>query len=176
MPWYKLIWFPLAIPKCGFFLWLACLGRLGTQDRLHLDIPNLLCLLCNGCIESHDHLFFQCPFTKKTWDSVALKCKISPTSLLLPWEDRVIRMVGLCSSKSFSSTIRKLCFAATIYKIWNERNRRLHEEGSREEKEVIWDIIDIVRNRLVSAKNILDNVENRSIQVEWRLPESIFFA
>ena len=33
--WYKLIWFPLAIPKCGFILWLAIRERLGTQDRLH---------------------------------------------------------------------------------------------------------------------------------------------
>ena len=37
IPWYKLIWFPLAIPKCGFFLWLAIQRRLGTHDRLHLD-------------------------------------------------------------------------------------------------------------------------------------------
>ena len=44
--WHKLVWFSKAIPKCGFFLWLAFHGRLGTQDRLHIDSSNLRCLLC----------------------------------------------------------------------------------------------------------------------------------
>ena len=60
--WYKLIWFPKAIPKCGSILWLAIRGRLGMQDRLHIDPSNLTCLLCNRQLETHDHLFFNCSY------------------------------------------------------------------------------------------------------------------
>ena len=133
---------------------------------------NTQCLLCNGGTETHDHLFFHCPFSKLIWDSIALKCNINTAAI--PWESRICQMVGICSGKSLSSSIKKLCLAATIYSIWNERNKRFHDGSLREAKMVTWDIIELVRYRLMSSKNIQDNEENRSIQLEWRLPESVF--
>ena len=52
--WHKLVWFPSAIPKCGFILWLAIRERLGTHDRLHIDTSTWSCLLCNTQVETHD--------------------------------------------------------------------------------------------------------------------------
>ena len=83
-------------------------------------------------------------------------------------------MVGISSGKSLASSIKKLCLSASVYSIWKERNNRFHDGSLREAKMVIWDIVELVRYRLMSSKNILDNDENRGIQVEWRLPESIF--
>ena len=170
--WHNLIWFPLAIPKCSFILWLAIKGRLGTQGRLHLDNLNLKCLLCNSCMETHDHLFFHCTFSRQVWDFISLKCKITP--VVLSWEDRITQMVDLCSGNSLTSSIRKLCLATTIYCIWTERNRRFHEGSHREAKVIIWDITDLVRCRLVSSRKIPDNEDNQNIQSEWGLPDSIF--
>ena len=46
--WHKLIWFPKAIPKCGFILWLTIRERLGTLDRLHIGPVSRTCFLCNN--------------------------------------------------------------------------------------------------------------------------------
>ena len=77
-------------------------------------------------------------------------------------------MVSICCGNSLASSIKKICLAATIYSIWNERNKRLHDGSLREAKVVTWDIIELVRCRLMSSKNIQDNEENRGIQMEWR--------
>ena len=61
VPWYSLVWFKGHIPKHSFCLWLACLKRLPTQDRLFLwkhEPPDMKCSLCLSCMDSHSHLFF----------------------------------------------------------------------------------------------------------------------
>ncbi|XP_024964651.1 uncharacterized protein LOC112504926 [Cynara cardunculus var. scolymus] len=74
VPWYKSVWFSGHIPKHAFCLWLACQRRLPTQDRLIWkdEPPDLKCLLCGNCIDSHAHLFFQCVFAREVWESMLL--------------------------------------------------------------------------------------------------------
>lgn len=58
-------WFSKNVPRWAFILWLCCLGRLSTKDRLRqwkLDVDPL-CIFRNSGVESHDHLFFECPFS-----------------------------------------------------------------------------------------------------------------
>ena len=170
--WYKLLWYPLAIPKCSFILWLAIRGRLGTLDRLHLT-PNIhTCFLCNNQGENHDHLFFKCPFSKFIWERLMQKCHLYLGDL--SWEDCYSQMVLLCRGKSLTAVVRKLSLAVSVYQIWAERNSRLHENGFRREKEVLWSISDLIRLRLYLVTGIPDTAENRSIQIAWSLPDSIF--
>ena len=56
--WYNLIWFSGHLPKAAFFLWLAVKKKLGTQDRIHNQVPGILYLLYGSQLETHDHLFF----------------------------------------------------------------------------------------------------------------------
>jgi hypothetical protein len=58
--WWHLIWFPYAIPKHAFILWLAVHNRLTTSNRLLLWGFNgdPLCGFCHHVIESRNHLFF----------------------------------------------------------------------------------------------------------------------
>jgi hypothetical protein len=58
--WWRLVWFPLAIPKQAFILWLATKNRLVTGVRLlswgyRGDIQ---CCFCRNQMESRNHLFF----------------------------------------------------------------------------------------------------------------------
>ena len=68
--WVKLIWFPGRIPKAAFCLWLAVKGRPQTQDRLYICDPSMKCLLCNSCMEDHEHLFFKCRVSSIVWRMV----------------------------------------------------------------------------------------------------------
>ena len=157
--WHKLVWFPTAIPKCGFILWLALQGRLGTQDRLHIDSSNMKCLLCQICLETHDHLFFICTFSKHIWEGLSLLCDIPHRDM--PWEERIVQMIGLCKGKSYQVIIRKLCLAAAIYHIWQERNNRFHEGSYRDASFVRRTIVDLIRWRLFSSKGIQNIAVNR---------------
>ena len=58
--WWRLVWFPLAIPKQAFILWLAMKDRLVTRVGLlswdyRVDIQSCF---CKNQMESRNHLFF----------------------------------------------------------------------------------------------------------------------
>ncbi|XP_062094229.1 uncharacterized protein LOC133800289 [Humulus lupulus] len=64
----NVVWCSLVVPKHRFILWKASLGHLLTRDKLHycnLELPSLLCPVCEMEQESHAHLFFVCPFSQQ---------------------------------------------------------------------------------------------------------------
>lgn len=58
--WWHLIWFPCAIPKHVFILWLTVQNQLTRSDRLLVWGFNgdPFCGFCHHVIESINHLFF----------------------------------------------------------------------------------------------------------------------
>lgn len=66
--WWKLVWFSSCIPKHAFMLRLVFGNRLKMQDRMkywdgnHNSVKG--CLLCGQVIETHQHLFFECAYSK----------------------------------------------------------------------------------------------------------------
>ncbi|KAL0444936.1 UNVERIFIED_CONTAM: hypothetical protein Slati_2216300 [Sesamum latifolium] len=54
------------IPRHRFILWLAVLERLSTLDKPWLQHLGTDCVLCHSSTpETHDHLFFRCPFASE---------------------------------------------------------------------------------------------------------------
>ncbi|XP_024963365.1 uncharacterized protein LOC112503582 [Cynara cardunculus var. scolymus] len=108
VPWHKAVWLSGHIPKHAFCLWLACQRRLPTQDRMLWkdEPPDLECLLCRHCMDSHSHLFFQCSYAHEVLETIS------------------------DSSRRPKSVKKKLALAASVFYIWQERNRRLFTEES----------------------------------------------
>jgi hypothetical protein len=69
----EMIWSTWAPPKCRVFAWLLLQNRLWCADRLQRrQCPNsYFCPLCIRNLETSWHLFFECPFTRSIWASVA---------------------------------------------------------------------------------------------------------
>lgn len=69
---HSIIWQKEHIPRHAFVLWLASKRRLKTMDRLPTAMtpPNPNRVLCNIDLESHEHLFFMCRYTRNVWDEV----------------------------------------------------------------------------------------------------------
>jgi len=69
VPWSRVIWFPLAIPRHAFMLWLAFKNSLATKDRMLSWGFNgdSLCRFCFGHQECIEHLFFHCGFSLRIW-------------------------------------------------------------------------------------------------------------
>ncbi|KAH1222734.1 putative ribonuclease H protein [Glycine max] len=69
--WRKIFYGNLARPRAKFILWMTCLDRLPTKDRLHRFgvVTDCKCVFC-GLTETCDHLFFECATTKKVWADI----------------------------------------------------------------------------------------------------------
>ncbi|KAL0285318.1 UNVERIFIED_CONTAM: hypothetical protein Sradi_7176900 [Sesamum radiatum] len=64
--WTSLLVGTFRIPRHRFILWLAVQGRLSTTDKPWLQHLGSGCVLCqDGIPESHEHLFFMCPFASE---------------------------------------------------------------------------------------------------------------
>lgn len=110
LTWSHTVWFPAHIPKCSVVTWLAIQHRLSTEDRLVLFgiKSSSCCSLCGGS-ESHDHLFFNCPFSSQIWDSISTKLNVSwaPQS----WANWVVL---LSSFKGISLRVITIKLAFTV--------------------------------------------------------------
>ena len=70
-----MVWFSQSTTKHSFILWLAVQGKLLTQDRMmswHQG-EDLKCSLWSNINDSHQHLFFECEFSKQVWKEVKTK-------------------------------------------------------------------------------------------------------
>ncbi|KAJ6353056.1 hypothetical protein OIU76_002137 [Salix suchowensis] len=123
---HLLIWQKEHIPRHAFILWLAVQGRLRTRDRISTitAIPSLLCALCNQEPETHDHLFFRCHHSRTVWETVNRHAGLTWPSL--PWNQLTDWAIASHKcKKNVTSMIARLSLAASVYNIWQERNRRI---------------------------------------------------
>jgi hypothetical protein len=67
--WWNLIWFPIAIPRHAFILWLDVKDSLSTGERLlkWSFKGDVMCVFCRSNIKGRDHLFFQYGFSERIW-------------------------------------------------------------------------------------------------------------
>ncbi|XP_074292881.1 uncharacterized protein LOC141619760 [Silene latifolia] len=79
----KVVWYPwvlnrMIIPRHAFLCWLVAQKRLLTQDRLikMQVIQANCCYLCGEMLECHDHLFFQCRYSRICLELTACWCMV----------------------------------------------------------------------------------------------------
>ena len=73
--WYNVIWSKSNCPKMAHTTYKAIKGRLSTKDRLKSwgILNEDICNLCGKETETHNHLFFDCKFSKRVWAIQKLK-------------------------------------------------------------------------------------------------------
>ncbi|KAJ7009375.1 hypothetical protein NC653_000139 [Populus alba x Populus x berolinensis] len=167
---YHLIWFPGHVPRHAFILWIASLERLSTMDRLQSFriIHAATCILCGAQEETHEHLFFQCPYSASVWREIARKSSITwpsmPWQHLLQWAAATLK-----SPKIFVHNLAKSILSTTVYFIWYERNNRIFNNVNRTVQELGAEIFQLIRACLLQQDpnripNCFKNI--------WSLPES----
>ncbi|GJY49754.1 hypothetical protein Tco_0439710 [Tanacetum coccineum] len=111
---------------------------------------DLKCSLCNECPDSHDHLFFECQYSRIVWD------KISSKGEMLNGLQNLSSVIRSMEAKSNKSTIRqvvnKLIIASTVYHIWNERNKRIFQNSNRNANDLLMIITRNIEEMLMSLK------------------------
>jgi hypothetical protein len=152
VPWWQVVWFPLAIPRHAFLLWLVFRNALTTKDHMcgWGFTGNSLCRLCYGCQE-FIHLFFQCNFCRRVWLHLMAACFIS--NPCVQWDDVLDWSCNL-KSKSLQNTLCKFCLVAAVYHIWRLRNDLCYGNTPLIEEALVDRIKGEVRTRVMSSRKM----------------------
>ncbi|KAJ9557020.1 hypothetical protein OSB04_011634 [Centaurea solstitialis] len=144
--WARCVWFKGHIPKHAFCLWLACLGRLPTQDRIFTwktDPPDLSCSLCKVC-DSHAHLFFDCTVARQVW--IEVLAKLDWSSCPLDWDGIMQCISNVAVGPRLLA--HRIAIASAVYTIWCERNKRLFEDTAHSVPHLVKTILSTVHDRV----------------------------
>ena len=92
--WHTSVWFPQAIRRHAFIVWLVIHDRLDTQDKLLKWglINSMACVFCRANVEDRNHLFFGCHFTAGIWMRILRLCG----NFRMPrnWENEFLWVMG----------------------------------------------------------------------------------
>ncbi|XP_062106076.1 uncharacterized protein LOC133817538 [Humulus lupulus] len=119
------VWHHLCVPKHRFISWQMINDHLLTRDKLGkiLELPSYLCPVCECFNESHQHLFFDCSFTKN------LQQAVSSWSGFQGWPLTMVAWKSWCSHVGYDlqQLVWNAIIAAVIYSVWCNRNRCLFD-------------------------------------------------
>ncbi|GJR16461.1 reverse transcriptase zinc-binding domain-containing protein [Tanacetum coccineum] len=102
-----------------YVLWMAILGKLQTQDKIFQwnNDATMKCSLRNLCMDSHDHLFFQCKYAADVWEAVKDKGYLN--RFKQKWIDNVNHMaVGHCRAIKSVEVAREWDINSKISNLW----------------------------------------------------------
>ncbi|GJX75261.1 hypothetical protein Tco_0313856 [Tanacetum coccineum] len=114
------------------------------------DLTQLWCPLCDTQMDTHAHLFFECPFSKKVWLYVR---RLADMELVPPiLNDIFLHLQPMSHKRTTRSIIGRLILAASSYFIWLERNNCLFKMIKRSPEEIHDVIMVTVRLKLISFR------------------------
>ncbi|GJV75755.1 reverse transcriptase domain, reverse transcriptase zinc-binding domain protein [Tanacetum coccineum] len=171
--WFHLVWSHHSIPRHAIHVWLIMRRRLKTHDRMRqwdvgpdIDLNLLRCSLCKAQPDSHDHLFFECPYSSRVWLQVLHMADIQFASS--KWCDIMDWLLPISKQSNVLSIVGRLLVAAVSYYIWQERNNRIHGKGERHHDQLVKVIKEVTRLKLASIK-FKKSVRVEKLRATWKI-------
>ncbi|KAK4384178.1 putative ribonuclease H protein [Sesamum angolense] len=165
--WYSLLLGPCKIPKYSFVLWLAILEKLSTMDKPWLSHLGGVCVLCGRELETHEHLFFRCSYSRRCIRVLKNSVRFSWPNRAwgedIPWASK--RYVG----RHIVQAAYRALLAAMVYHIWQERNQRVFMHTTRPSSLIARNAIDAIRQKILSIE-FIESVSVRGLYRLWRIP------
>ncbi|KAL0300308.1 UNVERIFIED_CONTAM: hypothetical protein Scaly_3051400 [Sesamum calycinum] len=165
--WHGLLQGRYKIPRHNFILWLAILEKLSTLDKHWISHGDNGCVLCAGQhVESHDHLFFNCLYTRRCLQIVQRQVRfhwpLSGWQQCIKWASKRWRSEHLINAAS------RALLAALVYYIWIERNNRKFTATSSAAESVARRVVEEVRLRILSDDFIV-SLQTRTLYRIWKI-------
>ncbi|XP_021844803.2 uncharacterized protein [Spinacia oleracea] len=139
--WKRIICNSKASPKATFIVWLALQNRLATKERLlkwNMQIDGG-CVSCQTQVETLEHLFYECIFSKRVWSSVLSKIGVDIT--IQTWQGEIDWEAKKSRGTKPRDKICNMAFVETIYNIWLQRNSKVFKSSI--------DYVDVISSRIV---------------------------
>ncbi|GKC61007.1 RNA-directed DNA polymerase, eukaryota, reverse transcriptase zinc-binding domain protein, partial [Tanacetum coccineum] len=150
--WHKVVWFSQCNPRMAFIMWMAIKRRLQTQDRVMVwnNDKSMKCSLYKIINDSHNHLFFECDYSKEIW--MYFKKKMGNSGFSDRWDDLEEQYANKECNNSIGSILRRITLALTVYHIWKERNTRIFKNEVVDVKILLKIIADDIKLQLMGLK------------------------
>ncbi|GJR43593.1 RNA-directed DNA polymerase, eukaryota [Tanacetum coccineum] len=119
-------WVKMIPIKVNVFAWRVRMDKLLTRLNLSLrgmDIPSILCPICDLEVESISHLLFSCSMARDILSKVFQWWSLDSTSFL-SYEDWLSWFIDIHTSKQVKSVLEGV-FYVTWWQIWRFRNNLL---------------------------------------------------
>ncbi|KAL0383158.1 UNVERIFIED_CONTAM: hypothetical protein Scaly_0603100 [Sesamum calycinum] len=166
--WSSLLLGPFKIPKNCFILWLAILGRLSTLDKPWLQHIGGNCILCSdGCPETHDHLYFACPFARRCL--AIIRRQIPFPWPHHDWQRGILWASSRWRGKHVVNAAYRALLASLVYHLWQEHNTRRFQQSSRPPSIVGSIVVEEIRQKIISAHLRL-SVSTQGLYRLWKIP------
>ena len=129
---------PWAIPEMRLHLVGSHAALAATREWFNdLEKPKR----CAWCLhdESISHIFFNCRFVKQVWNPICawtgLGRAMTTIHSAIKWTFKLAR------GKTWQHARARLALACTVFCIWKERNKRIHENSSTSAASIITKIL-----------------------------------
>jgi hypothetical protein len=168
--WWPLIWFPHAILKQAFLMWLAVKNRLTTGDRLLAWGYNgdTQCVFFRHGIESRNHLFFQCSFSSRVWQNCMHRCNIDVP--VFDWPSVIATGCVQWKTKRLRGVLCRLALSSVVYHLWKARNEIRHQGRPKTEEQLLRSIYWEIRSCISGKGRFSKTKENFVLCLNWNIP------
>lgn len=133
---------------------------------------NSNCVFCNDPMETRDHLFFMCPYSRKVWEELVDGLLLN--RFMTSWQE-ILKILADKDYDKTKSLLLKYVYQNAVHSIWRERNERRHgEQPSMPEK--LFKLIDKnLRNRMntIPRKGNMKSVYKCNLHREIRRSTSV---
>ncbi|XP_059433958.1 uncharacterized protein LOC132167079 [Corylus avellana] len=156
--WWKIVWFPNAIPKHAFILWLALQDRLLTGDRLmKWGYKGIICFLS---------------FSYRIWKFCMHCCHENNSPII--WDEVLKLGISKWGTKTLKGLLCRLVLGSVIYNLWCTRNELKHSGHPISEEQILRKVLWEVRTRIAGKGKFSKNKENLGLAAQWNLPADLF--
>ncbi|XP_019230130.1 PREDICTED: uncharacterized protein LOC109211084 [Nicotiana attenuata] len=153
-----------SLPKQQFIVWMAMHRRLATVDRLmkwgiQVEQGGVLCE--RDLTETHEHLFFECSYSNKLWESMLTWLGYHRRTQ--DWEEEVNWLIKNVNNRNPKRAILGVVFAAVMYNIGMERNNRRFQQCKKTVQDRAKDIavqIHVTGQKELKWKPLLERLNN----------------
>jgi hypothetical protein len=123
-------------------------------------VGDCLCLFCRDKAESRDHLYFEWPFSNQIWKTMLHRYLFYRDGKC--WDDKLKWAISSFKERRFKATLCRLASNARIYVLWIDRNAQVHGVAGRSEKGLVKHIMNNVRFRIATMKNVPNTLRMES--------------
>ncbi|GJS98083.1 hypothetical protein Tco_0819253 [Tanacetum coccineum] len=134
-----------------------------------LEVPNIE----EGMEDKIDKLVTQDKLSK--WGNQAVNSNIEKSSeydrdqvFEYEWKAIINTLIKAGNGSSINSVVRRLIFAASVYNIWAERNRRIFQDRKMNDNDVFKRIVDVVKSK-ISGLIVKDNYAIKKIEDKYNI-------
>ncbi|GJU13564.1 RNA-directed DNA polymerase, eukaryota [Tanacetum coccineum] len=105
-------WVKVIPAKVNIYAWRVFLDKLPTRINLSIrgiEIPSILCPICNSSVESTSHIFFSCPMARLLWSKVFRWWEIDD-SIFQNYNNWLYWLVNIRLPKHLKIFLEGLCY------------------------------------------------------------------